>query len=111
MSTATTIPPGSTVSVPIAARTAVRVTVLGAPGAAVPDVCERVSAPPSEDVIDQDTGPPVAVRMRGVESPAWIVILVWLTLSVRGGGGVVVLVFGAGELGLGLVLVGLGEAL
>ena len=113
MFTVTVAPPGLTVSVPVAtAEPAARVTTEGLPGDAVPDAGETVSAEPRDDKIDQFTAPPEAVRVMLAEAPTLIVTDVGLTVSVGGGrGGVVVLVFGAGELGLGLVSVGLGEAL
>jgi hypothetical protein len=79
----------------------------------VPDAGEAVSSPIrlEDSLIDQFTEPPEAVRLTVVEPPTVSRIDVGFTLSFPGGGGGggVVLLDGAGELGLGLVADGWGE--
>jgi hypothetical protein len=129
MSTVTTMPPGLMVSVqvvhpwrvsPLVAACRwlpsgfrLTVTVWLWPADRVPDSGVTVTWPrPDPSAMDHETRLPVADAFR-VNEPAAVgvtVTVVALTLSVTGGGGGGgVVVDGAGELGLGLVLVGLGE--
>lgn len=135
MFTVTTMPPGSMVSVQVVhpwrdrpglapgfkslaevpgARVRLTVTVWPAP--ILPDSGNTVTWPrPDPSVMDHATLLPVAEAIRvnePVGAAALSVTVVALTLSFTGGGGGGgVLVDGAGELGLGLVSVGLGVEL
>jgi hypothetical protein len=83
------------------------------PAPRVPVSGVTVTCPrPDPSVMDHATWLPVAeaIRVNEPGSVGLTVTVVALTLSVTGGGGGVV-VDGAGELGLGLVSVGLGEEL
>jgi hypothetical protein len=131
MFTVTTMPPGLIVSVPLVTTRlelapgfppasgllSVRLIVWLTPALRLPASGATVTwVRPDPSVMDQATLLPVAEAIRMNEPVGAVglsVTVVALTLSVTGGGGGggVVLFDGAGELGLGLVLVGLGEEL